>query len=881
MKMRKLVSLFLAVFMVTALLPVQALAAEIGSTVITLSLPQPGSALPDTVTAADGVTVSTVQWKTGDVTLENGTLAKYSTAYTVELTLSPGTDNTFADSFTATMEGFTNIQTQKVENGVTVTAEYTTPKADAPIITAGNITVPNAGASSTYTFTASGLLAAADYPNSGISYKVSETEDPANILTLPTASGTLAASNTISYTVAANAVGEAAKTAKFQITFSAGENHDYQSLPASVDVTVNLQAGASDPTITINSVTPTENPIEKPAGYEAFALTVNASAADSAALSYAWSVDNVSQSVNANTFTVPAGLAAGDHSVTCYVTSPTNPTGASHTFQIRVAAPNAIPVPTVKNPVYNGTAQTPDVAVSDHYTVTVTPQTDVKTNGSYEITFSLKDKTANAWLLASGATTTEDQVVLWNIEPKLVKIYGVTATDKIYDASATVRITGGELKTSDNGSEAYAVLTGDAVVLRGTFRSARAADANAGINKTVVVSGFTLDGADAANYLLIQPDDVRVTIHPATPTITLYNYTAAYTGLPISISRAVVSGVPGGTTPSGYIYYTYYTDSACSKLTTAANGAAYAGGAPSAPGTYYVSAHISASGNYTSAYAYAAVLKIVTDFNVNFDITATSNRGGSISPSGTVKVASGGDKTFTFKPKDGYELVDVLVDGESIGVVTSYTFRNVKADHTIKAIFTSEEEEVPPAWENPFYDVSRSDWFYDAVEYAVTNRLMEGVSGSTFAPAVVTTRAEMVTILWRLSGRPDANTVAGFRDLTQNWYVEAVNWAAENNIVEGVGDATFAPDEAVTREQIATMLYRYAQYQGYDTSAYSSFNKFVDGADVSGFAEDAMHWAVSENIILGKGNSRLAPQGAASRAEVAEMVWRFAGTVKE
>lgn len=266
-----------------------------------------------------------------------------------------------------------NIQTQKVENGVTVTAEYTTPKADAPIITAGNITVPNAGASSTYTFTASGLLAAADYPNSGISYKVSETEDPANILTLPTASGTLAASNTISYTVAANAVGEAAKTAKFQITFSAGENHDYQSLPASVDVTVNLQAGASDPTITINSVTPTENPIEKPAGYEAFALTVNASAADSAALSYAWSVDNVSQSVNANTFTVPAGLAAGDHSVTCYVTSPTNPT-APLILSRSAWRRRTPPVPTVKNPVYNGTAQTPDVAVSDHYTVTVTPR---------------------------------------------------------------------------------------------------------------------------------------------------------------------------------------------------------------------------------------------------------------------------------------------------------------------------------------------------------------------------------------------------------------------------------------------------------------------------------------------------------------------------
>ena len=111
--------------------------------------------------------------------------------------------------------------------------------------------------------------------------------------------------------------------------------------------------------------------------------------------------------------------------------------------------------------------------------------------------------------------------------------------------------------------------------------------------------------------------------------------------------------------------------------------------------------------------------------------------------------------------------------------------------------------------------------------------------------------------------------------MTQRWYTEAVNWAAENKIVEGVSATKFAPDDIVTREQIVTILYRYAMYKGYDTSAYSSFNKFVDGAAVSGFAEDAMHWAVSENLIIGKEGNRLDPKGAASRAEIAAMLQRF------
>lgn len=893
MKPRKLLSLFLAVLMVATLLPVSALATEIGSTGITITVPTAENQLSTSASAAPGITVDSVKWFLGATEVQSSDTAKFGTTYKLEVKLSPASaDDQFADAFSVYINdlgspAFANVSTvvDGTKKVATVTADYTTAKADAPTVTAATaIDVPNIGATdATYNFTAANLLTGDAYTDGGIKYTVSETEDTNNILTLGTTEGTLGALNDITYTVAPNAANQPAKTAKFKIEFSAANAaHDYQTLPLAVEVTVNLAAGDADSTITIGSVSPTDDPIEKAAGYDAFDLTVNATAADSSPLSYAWSVDGADQGVNAKTFTVPANLAAGDHTVTCKVTSATNTTGVTKTFNIKVAEKTGIPVPAVKNPVYNGTAQepvvTPSAAATGKYNVTVTPQTDVKTSGGYTVTFSLKDKAADTWLLADGTTTTDDQVLTWNVDPKPVKVYNVKATDKVYDGSSVVRITAGELKKNANGSEPYTVLTADDVTLGSAFRYAAANDANAGVNKTVTVSGYTLSGTDAANYRLIQPDDVRVTIHPATPSIRLYNYTTAYTGLPVHMSGAVVSGIPGGTMPTGYVSYTYYTNSACSQQTTAADGAAYPGSAPSAPGTYYVVAYLSASGNYTSAYAYAAIMKIVTEFDVNYDIYATANRGGSISPSGSVKVASGGDKTFTFKPKAGYELVDVLVDGESVGAVSSYTFRDVKADHTIKAIFTAENEEVDPPvieWKNPFYDVSRGDWFYASVEYVSSNGLMEGISSTQFAPAAVTTRSQLVTILWRLAGEPDAKVDSGFTDLTQRWYTEAVNWAAENKIVEGVSATKFAPDDIVTREQIVTILYRYAMYKGYDTSAYSSFNKFVDGAAVSGFAEDAMHWAVSENLIIGKEGNRLDPKGAASRAEIAAMLQRF------
>lgn len=897
MKPRKLLSLFLAVLMVVSVLPVSALAVQ-DSTTIMLDVPVPGSAFPNTATATEEVTVSAVTWKT-DETQASGTV-KYNTTYTVELTLAPKDGDMFAETVNVEMAKFTDTQTTVADDksSATVTAEYTTPKAGAPTVTGGTtpIEVPNTGVeNATYSFTVSGLLDTTAYPDGGITYAVTKI-DSDGILTVPAESQDLSnGENTITYSVAANAAGEPAKTAQFRIEFSAkNQDHDYQDLPEDITVKVNLAAGeqvnpsteVEDLTVTLPDLTPgaafptkdnaaiTSQP---GATMEVTSFAIESAGGETVQYDTTY-IAKIGVKLNEGfVFTNPVRAISGN--ANWQVTGVDRRNDSELEVQLSFTTPKApvtaIPVPEVTNPVYNGTAQTPSIAPSEKYDVTVTPQTDVS-DRVYTLSLSLRDKEHNVWDLGNGVTTTDDQVLTWNIEPKPVKVYGVSADDKVYDASTSVRITGGKLDVDADGNEAYAVVKGDDVELHGTFRRAHTKDANAGREKAVVVSGYTLSGADAGNYRLLQPEDVRVTIRRATPYLTLSNYTAAYTGLPVVMTPATVSGVPGGTRPDGHISYTYYTDSACSKLTTAADGAAYVGGAPSMPGTYYVTARIASSGNYTSAYAYAAVMKIVTDFYVNYDITATANRGGSISPSGTVKVASGGDKTFTFLPKDGYELTDVLVDGESIGVVDSYTFRNVKEDHRIKAIFTIEDEEVaPPAWQNPFYDVSRSDWFYGAVEYAVTNGIMEGTSGTSFAPAAVTTRGELVTILWRLEGQPAANRDAGFTDLTQSWYEDAVNWAAENHIVEGISATRFAPNDIVTREQIVTILYRYAMYKGYDTSDYSSFNKFVDGADVSGFAEDAMHWAVSENLIIGKDGKRLDPQGAASRAEVASVFQRF------
>lgn len=252
-------------------------------------------------------------------------------------------------------------------------------------------------------------------------------------------------------------------------------------------------------------------------------------------------------------------------------------------------------------------------------------------------------------------------------------------------------------------------------------------------------------------------------------------------------------------------------------------------------------------------------------------ITATASEGGSILPRSAV-VELGGNTTFAIMPDEGYRISDVLVDGKSVGAVGSYTFTNVRAGHTIRAIF---EEE---AAENPFADVSGADWYYDAAMYMYRSGLMDGVSDTAFGPNLTTTRAMLATVLWRLEGRPSASGGAPFGDVPEGrWYTEAVDWASENGVVLGLGGEAFGPDINITREQAAAMLYRYAAYKGCDLTADADLGGFDDADAASSYAVTNINWAVARGIISGITETTLAPGGEATRAQLAVIVYRFIG----
>ena len=152
---------------------------------------------------------------------------------------------------------------------------------------------------------------------------------------------------------------------------------------------------------------------------------------------------------------------------------------------------------------------------------------------------------------------------------------------------------------------------------------------------------------------------------------------------------------------------------------------------------------------------------------------------------------------------------------------------------------------------------------------------MSGTSKTTFAPSATTTRGMIVAILHRLEKEPAA-TASAFTDVKAGAYYEkAINWAAANDIVKGVTETTFAPDQAITREQMAAILYRYAQFKGYDMSKANKLDAYTDAAQVSAYAVTAMQWANAENLITGKSATVLDPKGNATRAEVSSILMRF------
>ena len=249
-----------------------------------------------------------------------------------------------------------------------------------------------------------------------------------------------------------------------------------------------------------------------------------------------------------------------------------------------------------------------------------------------------------------------------------------------------------------------------------------------------------------------------------------------------------------------------------------------------------------------------------------YTIKATAGTNGSISPSGWTSVRDGRDQTFTITPDKGYAVAKVLVDGKSVGAVKSYTFKNVTKDHTIEAIFMKSNG-------NPqtgvFVDVAEGSYYEEAIDWAVEKGITNGVSSNMFAPNDPCTRAQIVTFLWRAAGSPAPKSMSSFTDVPADaFYAKAVAWAVENGITGGTGDGKFSPDATCTRAQSVTFLYRAAGSPKVSSSA-----EFGDVATNAYYA-DAVAWAAKNGITGGIGGGQFGSGNDCTRAQIVTFLYR-------
>jgi len=289
-----------------------------------------------------------------------------------------------------------------------------------------------------------------------------------------------------------------------------------------------------------------------------------------------------------------------------------------------------------------------------------------------------------------------------------------------------------------------------------------------------------------------------------------------------------------------------------------------------------------------------------------YSVTVEKSGNGTITADPT-RARSGVSVTVTVNADEGNELTSFFVrdaNAKDIEVKKNtdgtYTFVQPESNVTVNGIFKENEKSEPndkktgadnndkktvtghkecnrrsdcPAYY--FTDLDLSMWYHDGIHFCVGNEYMNGMDKYKFEPDTITTRAMIVTILYRMENEPKISGNTVFSDVKPNkYYRDAVEWASENSIVEGVGDGTFAPETAITREQLSAILYRYAKYKKYNTSAGDSVKSYDDIAEVSDWAVEAINWAVENEIVQGDGD-RLMPKGDGTRAQSAAMIQRF------
>ena len=241
--------------------------------------------------------------------------------------------------------------------------------------------------------------------------------------------------------------------------------------------------------------------------------------------------------------------------------------------------------------------------------------------------------------------------------------------------------------------------------------------------------------------------------------------------------------------------------------------------------------------------------------------------------------------------RDGYTFAGWYTDESCTTAITDITELKLTNDKypdktTLYAKWTASQgsdpdpdpDPVPDPDPTSFTDVASDAWYADSVAWAVENNVTKGTSSTTFSPSDDCTRAQMLTFLWRFAGAPVVNYALPFTDLDGccDDYMNAIRWAVSQGITKGTSSTTFSPDDPVTREQVATMLYRYIQSQGGGYTGDWSFPlNFVDAGDIHSWADEAMHWCVQGSVIQGVGHNKLAPTDTATRAEIVTILYRY------
>ena len=476
--------------------------------------------------------------------------------------------------------------------------------------------------------------------------------------------------------------------------------------------------------------------------------------------------------------------------------------------------------------------------------------------------------------------TTSDEAIAFDV----CKYSSYPSTNVTFDESYTGTINGKIVYDSTVADKHKLTIQGN-----GTFGAIEAASGAAEAAKSgiEVTSGHFAKPVNE-DYLA---DSVKAQLESAS------NPEAPYSYYP-SLEAAQAAAQPGDTitevnATTGKTKYTVTLDYAdgetANSLYTVTEGTELTLPTPSRSG-YTFEGWYDGSSRVSSPYK---VMKNVT-LTAEWDYNGSSSSSGSTrytvsvedTDNGSVKVSptrasKGSTVTVTVKPDEGYELDELTVtdkNGDSVKLTDKgdgkYTFQMPASKVTVEAVFTAVEPEPEGL---PFTDVTSRDWFYDAVAYVYDKGMMEGTTDTTFAPAMNLTRSMIAQVLYNLEERPEAPGASGFTDVAAGaWYADAVNWAAARGIVKGYDTGAFGPEDSVTREQLAAILYRYAQAKGYDTTQGGmAVREFSDSASISDWAQEAMAWAVNAQVLSGKGNGVLDPQGTATRAEVAQMLMNF------